>query len=191
MNQNQRTFLIEQVTKTCTRQTEELEAEVPDRPLLNNYLVKSCYDNTLELHDINSLRDKIMQRLLKADKESHGSFVDEEENGEWDRVNRRYAKSTWKQEVTLNVTDIFVLPKTYLDEMEKYESKKKEVDEKIKALQIQRDTIIMKIQIGSASKLENLVLQIDSIGDLNLMDTNLILGATDEIKKLSAGGKKN
>lgn len=173
MNQDQRKFLIEQVTKTCLAEAENIQSETPIRPSLNNYLVAACLDNTLKLQDVESLKEKIRQSVLKFGKDD--LLVAEIEEDDW-RYDRKRRKKETTQEVTLQASDIFVIPEAYQIALKEYEEKKKVIDEKLKNIYAQRDTIIMKIQIGSNTVLDKLVMQIDSMGDLNLMNSQLMLG---------------
>lgn len=179
MNQDQRKFLIEQVTKACNEQAEIIEAEMPIRPSLNNYLVAACLDNTLQLQSAETLREKIKQRVLKFGKDDQ--LVSEEEKGSWRASRSRNRSEAFEQTVSVEAADIFVIPEAYKTAFAEYEKKKKEIEDKVKMLYAEKDTIIMKIQIGSNSILDKLIMQVDSLGDLSLMNTQLQLGA-GEIK---------
>lgn len=170
MNQDQRKFLIDQVTKTCANQVEALKSKMPKKPSLNNYLVAACLDGSLLMNDIELLRDRIKQAVLNL---GPNEALVSEDNSNWRNSNDKHIK----QKVTLEAEDIFVFPEAYIKAKEEYMRNKAALEEEINALIAQRDTIIMKIQIGSNNILDKLVLQIDSMGDLNLMNSQLMLGA--------------
>ena len=188
MNQDQRKFLIGQVEKTANSQIDEIQSEMPTRPSLNNYLVAACLDNTIQLQSVESLKEKIRASVLKFGNDD--ALVTEEDGDGYSYKRRRDMKGEVKQKVTVDAKDIFVIPQAYQDALREYEEKKKQLDDKIKNIEAQKNTIIMKIQIGSAGQLDKLVMQVDSMGDLNLMNSQLILGA-EETKELGAGKKKN
>lgn len=165
MNQDQRKFLIEQVTKTCRAETDKVSAEMPTKPSLNNYLVAACLDDSIQLCDVEGLKKKIRERVLKFGKDE----LLVKENDEWRRRNSN-------NEVTLKAEDLFVIPEAYKKALAEYQAKKAQLDKRIEELEAQKNTIIMKIQIGSNAVLDKLVLQIDSLGDLNLMNSQLQLG---------------
>ena len=195
MNQSQREFLVQKVQETCDTKVTALEHEIPERPSLNNYLIAACHNNSLKLLNEKELKQRLREYLLDSGKDN--KFVHEDEDyeysGEYRRGHNRHRRRItkgWTQTVTMNVSDIFVMPQAYLDAMKEYEDKKAEIEKKVEALQAQANTIIMKIKIGSSNKLETLVLQIDNVmGDLDLINTQLLLGVSEDVKQLTAGKK--
>lgn len=174
MNQDQRKFLIEQVNKSFRAQKELLEEEEESivEPSLNNYLVAAVFDGTFQLQDVEGLKAKIKQRVLKFGK-SDKLVTDPN-----DSYSRRGKDN--KAEVTLDATDLFVLPEAYVVALEQYRKIKKGKSKELLTLESQRDTIIMKIQIGSNALLDKLVMQIDNLGDLDLTNTQLALTASTQ-----------
>lgn len=172
MNQEQRKYLIEQVNKTHTRETRllEKEAERVVKPSLNNYLIAAVFDNSFQLKDVVELREKIKARVLKFGK--NDKIVTDGNNDSWSSRNKE------EDSVTLPVEDLFVIPEAYKVELEKYKAYKKAIKLKELALDAQRDTIIMKIQIGSNAILDKLIMQVDNLGDLDLTNTQLALNST-------------
>jgi hypothetical protein len=171
MNQDQRKFLIEQVNKSFQVQKNLLEEEEESiiEPSLNNYLVAAVFDGTFQLQDVEDLKRKIKERVLKFGK--NDKLVSDPN----DSYSRRGRDN--KAEVTLDAADVFVLPEAYVVALEQYRKIKKGKSKELLALESQRDTIIMKIQIGSNALLDKLVMQIDNLGDLDLTNTQLALTA--------------
>jgi len=121
------------------------------------------------------LKEKIRASVLKFGKDD--LLVSEEDSDGWRYRNRSRSKADdVKQKVTLEAADIFVIPKAYTEALAEYEKKKEELDKEIKNIEAQKNTIIMKIQIGSGAALDKLVMQVDNMGDLNLMNSQLMLG---------------
>lgn len=169
MNDNQRKFLTERVNQTHKRQEEQLRKDIPIKPSLNNYLVAACLDGSLQLQDVEGLRNKIRESVLKYGKDDR--LVEEDSEDDY-----RYRNTTKpKNSVTLRAEDIFVIPEAYLKALKEYQEKKKEIDDKIKILDSQKDTIILKIQIGSNKVLDRLVEQADNLVDLSIVNSQLLL----------------
>ena len=167
MNQDQRKFLIAQVEKTCEKQSRGLD--YPKEPSLNNYLVAAFLDNTIQINDLELLKSKIRDRVLRLGSEE---VLVKEERGYrrgtgTERVEKKY--------ITVDPEDIFVVPAAYLEAMEAYRKEWEDVDQKKKGLESAKDTIIMKIQIGSNQVLDRLIEQVDNMCDLNIMNTQLLL----------------
>lgn len=172
MNQDQRKFLISQVESECKRQIEQLENSIPQKPSLNNYLIASFLDNTIQFADIDILKRNLRESVLNygtADK-----LIHEEE----DRYGYGRSKVEHSDEVRLDAKLLFVIPQAYQDAFEKYKKEKSDIQDKINQLCATQKTIVMKIQIGSSSTMDKLVMQIDNMGDLNLVNTQLMLGQT-------------
>ncbi|MFA5049059.1 MAG: hypothetical protein WC516_08600 [Patescibacteria group bacterium] len=172
MNQEQRKFLVEQVQKTYKEQVDELRKQIPERPSLNNYLVAAFLDNSIQFNDIEALKSKMRDTVLKF--------------GISDRLVKE--KSSWAREsaekdtdaVWVDANDLFIIPQNYKDALNEYEKQKTIIGKQIDNLESTKRTIIMKIQIGSTNALDKLVMQVDSIGDLNLLNTQLMINASQD-----------
>jgi len=174
MNQDQRKFLIERVNKTYTSQSEELEKKVPKYPSLNNYLVAAFLDDSVKFQPIASLKAKVKDMVLQFG--SGDLLVKTEDNSR--RFHRgRYFGSGEESvnTVELRAEDIFVVPAAYTASLKEYQAKKDAIEAEMKVLEAARDTILLKIQIGSNEVLDRLVTQVDNMADLNIMNTQLLL----------------
>jgi len=174
MNQDQRKFLITQVENTCQKQIGELKEQIPDKPSLNNYLIASFLDNTIQFSDIEALKFKMRKAVLKM---GHNDILVKEETEYWGHRNRDDKEQPIVQ---VHAEDLFVLPENYKTALAEYEQKKKAIKKQIEALEYTEKTIVMKLQIGSSATLEKLVMQVDNMGDLNLMNSQLLLGGPGE-----------
>jgi len=172
MNQDQRKFLIGQVSNTCREQTDDLEKQKPKQPSLNNYLIACFLDNTIEFQDLSPLKDKIRERVLKMGRED---VLIEENNDENNWYSGRRKNKESKNYTKLIAEEIFVIPETYKEAFKEYQDKTAEIDDKIKTLNAQLKTIVMKIQIGSATTLDKLIAQVDNMADLNIINNQLLL----------------
>jgi hypothetical protein len=168
MNQDQRKYLIEQVHQTCKEQTEKLEEKIPEKPSLNNYIVAAFLDNSIKFANIDTLKKKMRASVLKLGVGQ--SLIEAGDRG------YRHRDLDEKDVVKVIAEDIFVIPQNYIDALKEYEDKKKLINDKIETLRNTEKTITLKLQIGSAVTLDKLIMQVDNMGDLNLVNTQLLLG---------------
>lgn len=172
MNQEQRKYLISQVDSTLRQQVEELEKQKPKQPSLNNYLIAAFMDNSIQFADLNPLKEKIRDRVLKMGKDD--VLIEENDEDNW-YSGRRRRNDTQNSYVKLLAEEVFVIPEDYTKALKEYQEKIDEIEGKIKQLNAQCKTITMKIQIGSAGVLDKLVQQIDNMADLNIINNQLLL----------------
>lgn len=175
MNQEQRKFLVEQVQKTCTDQIDKLRKQIPPKPSLNNYLIAAFLDNSIQFNNISVLQTKMRKTVLEFG--SNDVLIKKKDT--W-RSNRHSDNEEEEETVEINPTDLFIIPQNYLDAVSTYKEKKYKLDKEIEELEATKRTIIMKIQIGSSAAMDKLVMQIDSIGDLSILNTQLMLTAGDK-----------
>jgi len=168
MNKEQRKFLIERVNKTFQTQKAKLEANKIERPSLNNYLVAAFLDNSIEFNDIEKLKVKMRETVLRfgaADK------LIKESRDRWDNNGVNKDKNTCE----IIAEDLFIIPESYKTALAEYEAYKKDIQDKVELLEAQKDTILLKIQIGSNQVLDKLITQVDNLADLNIMNSQFLL----------------
>ena len=166
MNQTQRDYLIKTVETECNTQIRALQAQIPDSPSLNNYLVAAFLDNSIKFNDIEVLRTKIRKSVLKMGK---GEVLVEHDR-HWNSSNKD------ANLVKVIAEDLFIIPENYKEALKEYQLKKAQIDAKIKQLEASKNTIVMKIQIGSSATMDKIVMQVDNMGDLNLLNSQLVIG---------------
>lgn len=170
MNADQRKYLVERVNKTFNIQKEAIDNKSKLKPpSLNNYLIASFLDNTIQFNDIEALKDKMRTSVLKM---GHNDVLIKEESSYNYRRNRE-EKVTHVCEI--QAEDLFVVPQTYKDALAQYEAEKYRIEKEVTELEAQRDTILLKIQIGSNQVLDKLVTQVDNLADLNIMNSQFLL----------------
>jgi len=167
MNQDQRKFLIAQVERTFEKQADKLKE--PVRPSLNNYLVAAVLDDSIRYVDIEELKAQIKKKVL--DFGPKDALVSEDEEYNYRRQRRTRHDFT----VTLKAESIFVLPPGYVVALEKYNREMAEYEAAVANLEACKDTIIMKIQIGSNAVLDKLVTDVDNMADLRIMNAKFLL----------------
>lgn len=168
MNQDQRKFLIERVNKTFQTQKAKLEEGKIEKPSLNNYLVAAFLDNSIQFNDIEKLKVKMRETVLKYG--ASDKLIK-------DSADRWYNGGVNKDKNTCEIIaeDLFIIPESYKVALAEYEAYKKDIQDKIEQLEAQKDTILLKIQIGSNQVLDKLVTQVDNLADLNIMNSQFLL----------------
>lgn len=177
MNQNQREFLIKHVEKTYRNQKDAMDESKPKEPSLNNYLIAAVLDGSFQLQEPETIRKAIKELVLNLGPE--GSLIG-------GRGRNRYSDYDVEHQVKIQAESLFVLPGNYLAALAEYEQKRSDWDAQQKQLEDYKETIILKIQIGSAQVLSKLIEQVDNLADLSIVNTSLLLTAPDETKKLKA-----
>lgn len=166
MNQSQRDFLIKNVQSVCHNQIQEIQDSIPEKPSLNNYVVASFLDDTIQFADIEILKKKIRERVLRF---GVNELLIERED-EWGRN-----KKNNRNIVKIIAEEIFVIPQGYLDALDEYNRINDEAQNKIKTLDAMKSTIILKLQISSNTKLQSLIDEVDNMTDLSLVNNQLML----------------
>jgi hypothetical protein len=169
MNQDQRKFLIAKVEQTFKEQHNELKEQIPEEPSLNNYLIAAFLDNSIQFNDIEKLKTNMRETVLK-----YGISDKLVEENSWN------SRKNEQRYVRVLPEDLFVLPENYLAALSEYQQKKNEIEKRMKELQAQKETIVMKLQIGSSSTLDKLIIQVDNMADLSIMNSQLLLGNGNE-----------
>lgn len=175
MNQDQRKFLIARVEETFKIEREKLTKEKPKEPSLNNYLVAAILDNSIVLKSQETIREAIRKKVLALGiKETLTEVVS--------KYNRYDDDDDETHRVTFDANVIFVYPEAYLKSYEEWMQKTKEINEKIDKLHAQKETLLLKIQIGSNTSLDRLVDSVDNMIDITLMNSKLMLTEGKEEK---------
>lgn len=166
MNQKQREFLIDQVNKNYKRESEGLKR--PVAPSLNNYITAAILDGSFKIKDAEAIRKVIHDRVLKLGKKS--SLLGNMSRSRWDDDD-----DDGDEVIELKAKDFFEIPAGYVIEWERYEREKRAYEKTAKDMLAMRDTLLLKIQIGSDKVLDRLIEEADNLADLSLMQTSLIL----------------
>lgn len=172
MNDKQRDFLIKEIDRNYNEQDEALRKLEPRKPSLNNYLVASILDNSIEYADISGLKEKIRTLVLKM---GHGDvIVKEADSDDWYSSKNRKSKKD-VHFVELIAEDLFILPQAYTIALYQYKKEYAEWEEKCKNLQAVRKTLETKVRLGSNEVLGRLIEQADNLVDLSLVNAQLVM----------------
>lgn len=165
MNQDQRKFLIERVNKTFDNQKRKIEGDKLIKPSLNNYLVAAFLDNSIEFNDIDKLKVKMRETVLRYG--ASDKLINEKDD--W-RNERKDANTC-----NIIAEDLFIIPESYKKALAEYQANLKKQRNEVGQLEAQKDTILLKIQIGSNQVLDKLITQVDNLADLNIMNSQFLL----------------
>lgn len=162
MNNTQRKFLIEKIQEKTKAKIEALKKERMDYPNASNYFFKAIMNDTLELRSPEIIKSALKLKALNA-----------REGENWLSNDR----TGWEKEkvVKLKIEELLVLPDDYTKEVNKVTEFNKSIQEKINELNLYLDTIEMRIQLASDKTLLALINDIDDMGDIRLIDSNLKL----------------
>ncbi len=180
MNQKQREFLIDKVRENY--KAESHGKEKPEKPSLSNYIIAAVLDGSLQLRPADHMKAVIKKRVLKMSEKDNSMFGSSRRAG-------RYDDDDDDQIFEISPKDFFELPEDYLKAWKEYEVALREYNKWSKDLSAMRDTLVLKIQIGSDKILDKLIEEADNLADLSLMQTQLILKSGGEIKSLTDGKK--
>lgn len=162
MNQAQRNFLIKKIEDQVKITCEGLKAEKPEQPNLNNWLLHAVLSDNFELQPIEKIRESLRQKALNATKDVN--WLTGERDSGW---------SSGGKGVGFKVSDIFVLSEDYKKRRDEYTIESNSIDEKIRQVKVQSETLITRIQLASDKTLDKMINEIDDMGDISLMDTKI------------------
>jgi hypothetical protein len=165
MNQDQRKFLIERVNKTFMIQKKKIEDNKLIKPSLNNYLVAAFLDNSIQFNDIERLKVKMRETVLRYG--ASDKLIKEKDDWRTERKGDNICE--------IVAEDLFIIPESYKKALAEYQSEKDKQQQDIDQLEAQKDTILLKIQIGSNQVLDKLITQVDNLADLNIMNSQFLL----------------
>jgi hypothetical protein len=176
MNEAQRKFLTQRIDNIYKAESEKLRKKIPSRPSLNNYMIAAFLDGSVKFNDIDILKKKIRDRVLKMGSESQFIESKNKRGYDWDDDDDDAPTHT----VMLNAEELFIVPEAYLVALREYEAAKEKVTSALANLSAQHDTVTLKIQVGSSKALDKLVEQVDNLADLTIINSQLTLGSNDQ-----------
>lgn len=162
MNTAQRKFLIERIQQKVKERIEELKKTRLEYPSASNFIFKAILNDKLELQPKEVTLEALKKKALNA-----------KEGENW-MSNMRMGFEK-EREIHLLIQELIVLPEDYKEELERVVKHNKTIEQEIALLKTQLDTIEVRVQLASDKTLQNLINEVDDMGDLSLMDTKLKL----------------
>lgn len=163
MNQAQRNFLIKKIEDTAKTNIKALKDSAPEYPNLEKYLLHAIMSGKFELQPTEHMRKAILNKVLTL-KERDTLLGD--------------PRNSWSNNhkiISLNVEDVFVIPTEFEAIKAQYQTEKTKIDEQVRSITIQSDTLVTRIQLASDKTLDRMINEIDDMGDISLMDTKIKL----------------
>lgn len=160
MNSTQRKFLVERIQQKVKDKIEELKKERILFPSASNFIFKSILNGELKLQSDEVTLDALRKKALNS------------KAGENWLSNDRIGYDM-ERTIKMDLSDLIVLPEDYREEVERIKTFNNDIEEKIKLLKLQLDTIEVRVQLASDKTLQNLINEVDDMGNLSLMDTKL------------------
>lgn len=161
MNSTQRKFLIEKIQTETKKKIGELRKTLLEHPNANNWLFNAVMTGNLEIQSREHILEVVKQKALNSSQNKN--WLSNESMG-WER----YSSVKFGR-----LSDIFVIPEDYKNEIKRVEDFNKSIKEKIDGLEVHLNTIEMRIQLSSDSVLKKLINEIDDMGDIKLIDTTV------------------
>lgn len=162
MNTAQRKFLIERIQYKVREKIKELKEEMVEYPSASNYIFKAIMEGKLELQPHEVIIKALKQMALDA-KEGKNWLSDKSMGWEKERT------------VCLEIDELIIVPSDYDEERKRVKAHNDKIEAEIDLLKTQLDTIEVRVQLASDKTLQNLINQVDDMGDLSLVDTKLKL----------------
>lgn len=165
MNSTQRKFLVDKVTERTELKIQALRNSIPESLSLNVYMLHKVMSNDFEIKSKEDLKKIVLEKALKA--------------GQNKQYREDWLGNTWgvsnKGNVVFTLDEFFIIPNEYLKMREEREQQKIIIEEQIRQLQIQLETLEVRIMVASDKVLQKLINEVDDMGDISLIDTRIKL----------------
>lgn len=165
MNSTQRKYLIEKITERIRSKIKALESSIPEGISLNVYMLHKVMSNDFEIKPIEELKKVVLEKALKAGQEK--SHREDWLGNAWGTAS--------KKNVAFTLDEFFVIPQEYLDMIEKRKEETNAIYKEIRELQIQLETLEIRIMLASDKALQTIVNEVDDMGDIKLIDSKIKL----------------
>jgi len=162
MNTAQRKFLIERIQQKTKQKIEELKKSRMEFPSIDNYIFKAIMTDNLELQPAEVILSALKSKAKRA--KAGENWLSDDRMGVY--------KSTT---IRIDVSDLLKLPKDYDDELIRVKEYNSKINEEIASLQMQLETIEVRIQLASDKTLHAIINEVDDMGSISLIDTKLKL----------------
>jgi hypothetical protein len=165
MNAQQRKYLIDKISERTRAKIDALKVTIPEPISLNVYMLHKVMSNDFNIHSNESLKKIVLEKALKAgqDKTVREDWLG---NG-WQTAN--------KKNIAFTLEEFFVIPEEYLAMQMERQKVIDRVREEVAALQLQLETLEIRIMLASDKVLQNIINEVDDMGDIKLIDTKIKL----------------
>lgn len=165
MNTTQRKFIVDKITERTKKTIQSLTNNIPESISLNVYMLHRVMSNDFEIKSQEELKKTILEKALKSGQNKQ--YREDWLGNAWGVVS--------KENVVFKLDEFFIIPEEYIKMREEREQQRKNIEEKIRQLQIQLETLEVRIMVASDKVLQKLINEIDDMGDISLIDTQIKL----------------
>lgn len=165
MNSTQRKYLVDKITERIKLKIKALEDSKPESISLNVYMLHRVMSNDFEIKSNEELKKIILEKALKAGQNK--SYREDWLGNAWG--------SASNGNVAFDLNEFFIIPQEYLDMMEKRKIEINKIYAEISDLRIQLETMEVRIMLASDKALQNIVNDVDDLGDIRLIDSKIKL----------------
>ena len=165
MNSTQRKYLVDKITERTKSKIDSLKNSIPESISLNVYMLHRVMSNDFEIKSNEELKKIVLEKALKAGQDKH--YREDWLGNTWGTAN--------KKNVAFDLNEFFIIPQEYLDMIEKRQIEKNKIYAEISELQIQLETLEVRIMLASDKALQNIVNDVDDLGDVRLIDSKIKL----------------
>jgi hypothetical protein len=162
MNQAQRNFLVTKLKESTDSQIRELNKNKMEYPSLSNYLFHAILKGELELKPQDEIKEALKQKAFKA--KEGVNWLSEDRMG--------FEKETT---IKLNINDLIIVPENYKKLQQQAREHNSNITKQIEELKNKMLNLETRIQIASDKVLQQIISDVDNMGDISLIDTNIKL----------------
>ena len=162
MNQVQRKFIIERIQVKVKTRIEELNKQKLGYPSASNYFFKAILTDKLQLQSVETILAAIKRKAINAGEGRN--WLSDDTMG--------FEKETT---IKLPIESLMILPEDFKIEKDKVRDHNRLIQQEIDSLKLQLDTIEVRVQLASDKVLQNMINEVDDMGDLSLIDTKIKL----------------
>jgi hypothetical protein len=159
MNSTQRKYLVDKITERIKANIKALESSKPEGISLNVYMLHRVMSNDFEIRSNEELKKIVLEKALKAGQEK--------------QIREDWLGNAWGMANKNNVG--FIIPQEYLDMVEQRQIEIDKINAEIAALYVQLETMEVRIMLASDKALQNIVNDVDDLGDIRLIDSKIKL----------------
>jgi len=165
MNSTQRKYLVDKITERIKLKISALESSKPEGISLNVYMLNRVMSNNFEIKSNEELKKVVLEKALKAGQNK--SYREDWLGNSWG--------SASKGNVAFDLHEFFIVPQEYLDMIEKRKEEINKISAEISGLRDQLETMEVRIMLASDKALQNIVNDVDDLGDIRLIDSKIKL----------------
>lgn len=154
MNQTQRNYLIEKIKAQEKIKVKALRDSIPERPESATYIRRDILKDKFELLPVSKLKDVIKEKLSP-------------------NAGKRAFFSGYEDKIELKIKDLFVLPDDFIKAEAEYIKQKQKAEDKIHEIQTATESLITRIQLASDKTLQQMINEVDDMGNISLIHTTL------------------